>query len=79
MKSTVGRELPGRKRASRLEGSFTGEGASQWEERFPVVRDLFNGWNFLMGKELPSGKRASRWEESLPVGRELPGGKRDFW
>ena len=66
-KFTVRRELPGGKRASRLEGRFPGEGASQWEESFPVVRI------FLEGRELSSGKGAFKWDESFLVRRELPG------
>ena len=62
-KFTVGRELPGGRRASRLEGSFPRDGASQWEYSFPVVRDV------------PSGKAASKWEERFLLGRELPSGK----
>ena len=62
----MGRELPGE------------NGASWWEESFPVRRELPGGnWeeSFLVRWELRSGKRAFRWEESFPVGRELPGGK----
>ena len=68
-------ELAGEKRASRFEGIFL-VGASQWEEGFPVGKELPGGREELpWGRELLGGKEASWWEESFPVGRELPGGK----